>query len=95
MREPIPAGARPCRRRASVGNVGQCDTASEVADTFVLDPPLESPWWLTTHYAERSFMPRHYSCNPATPGKTCTLRELERLLPSVKEQGYTVVNVDW
>ena len=64
-RAPIPAAARPCRRRAAVGNVGLCNTSSETADTFVASPLPESPWWLTTHFAERSFMPRHYSYDPS------------------------------
>jgi hypothetical protein len=64
-------------------------------DTHILNElPLE-PWWLLTHYSERSFMPRHYSCDPLHPKKTCTLRELQQMLPSVQAQGYNVVNVDW
>ena len=40
-------------------------------------------------------MPRHYSCDPRDPSKTCTLKELQAMLAAVHDQGYTVVNVDW
>ena len=94
VRKTVPADARSCRRRADVV-IGECDGQSETSDTFVV--VADSPsWWLTTnHYAERSFMPRHYSCDPATPNATCTLRQLQAMLPDVQAQGYSVVNVDW
>lgn len=90
----LPPSRRPCRRRSSI-DIGQCDSYSEGTDTYVIDELPREPWWLTTNFAERSFMPRHWSCNISTPNKTCTLRELTAMLPSVQEQGYTVVNIDW
>ena len=74
-----------------------CDSYHETTDVYVLHSSLNPrPWWTTTHYAERAFMPRHYSCDPVRPNSTCTLSQLRALLRTeVKEQGYTVVNVDW
>jgi len=50
------------------------------------------PWWLTSHFAERSLMPRRYKCAASA---TCHLTELTALLPSLQHSGYTVVNIDW
>ena len=63
-------------------------------DTYTLEHGSK-PWWLTTHWAERSFMPRHYSCDPThAPNTTCTLKQLQALLPNIQSEGYSVVNVD-
>ncbi len=99
-RHAVPADARPCRL-LNTSTVGQCDTYGETSDTHILHrnttttTTTSKPWWRTSHYAERSFMPRHYSCDADTPNATCTLQQLTKLLPGVVAEGYTVVNVDW
>ena len=94
-RAAVPPPRRLCRLLPAVA-VAACDGQSDAVDTHVLrSEGGGQPWWLTTHFAERAFMPRHYSCDRATPNATCTLRQLARLLPAVVEQGYSVVNVDW
>lgn len=90
-------GAGNCYRRGNV-SVAACDAQSETFDTYLLNeyPESHPPWWLTTHFAERAFMPRHFSCNEKhVNDDTCTLNDLKNMLPAVKKQGYSVVNVDW
>ena len=95
-----------CYLRGNV-TVAECDATSETFNMHVANElPLE-PWWLTTHFAERTFMPRHFSCsgdglvgsNSSTheddASKTCTLVDLKAMLPAVAAQGYNVVNIDW
>ena len=78
--------------RLSSANIANCGTEGSGLDTFVKDE-LPNAWWLTSHFAERSFMPRYYKCAAAT--STCTLNDLKALLPSVQASGYSVVNIDW
>eukprot|EP00911_Craspedida_sp_UC1_P000125 UC1_evm2s98 len=76
-------------------SVRKGDSTASPPSSFSPGQAATGFWWLTTHFAERSFMPRHWSCNTSTPNRTCTLSQLQRLLPSVRAQGYSVVNVDW
>ena len=41
-------------------------------------------------------MPRHYRCSPSSPAPgTCRFSDLQALLPSLQQSGYSVLNVDW
>ena len=92
----IPESQRPCRLHSAVA-IGECDAQSETSDTYVLNEAPLQPWWLTTHFAERSLMLRHYSCSPLTLNQrgVCNFREAQQLLPRLEQEGYSVVNVDW
>ena len=46
----------------------------EATNMYLLDEMPKSKWWLTSHFAERTFMPRHYQCSPNNA--TCTLVDL-------------------
>ena len=74
-------------------NIAHCETHDEAHDTYIRAPAVSNPWWLTTHFVERTFMPRRYKCTPGPGAGSCTLQELQALLPSVRDQGYSVVNV--
>ena len=92
----IQPGAGNCYRRGNV-SVALCDAQSEDFDTFLLGEYAAAgaaPWWLTTHFAERAFMPRHFSCSGSL-NSTCTFSEIKDMLPEVQAQGYSVINVDW
>jgi hypothetical protein len=93
---PIPEDRRPCRLHKSVA-IGECDAQSETSDTYVMNEAPLSPWWLGTHFAERSLMLRHYSCSPENLNERgiCTFREAQQLLPKLAQEGYSVVNIDW
>jgi hypothetical protein len=94
----VQPGAGNCYRRGNV-SVGRCDAQSEEYDTLLYGEYAgaggAAPWWLTTHFAERSFMPRHFSCSTESPEETCTFKGIKDMLPEVQAQGYSVVNVDW
>lgn len=93
---PIPEDQRPCSLHKSVA-IGRCDAQSETSDTYVMNEAPLSPWWLTTHFAERSLMLRHYSCSPQHLNErgVCTFQDARRLLPQLAQEGYSVVNIDW
>ena len=92
----IPEDRRPCRMHRSVA-IGKCDAQSETSDTYVMNEAPLKPWWLTTHFAERSLMLRHYSCSPERLNErgVCTFQDAQRLLPQLAQEGYSVVNIDW
>ena len=82
-------GRAPSSSRCSLlGNVSvaHCDARSEAFDTYLKG--RSAAWWRTTHFAERVFMPRHFSCNGSAtkgdPTATCTLRQLQKLLPETR-----------
>ena len=88
-------GSGACWRLSAV-DIGQCDTEREGHDTYVKDPQPQERWWLTTNFVERVFMPRHYRCSPSSPAPgTCRFSDLQALLPSLQQSGYSVLNVDW
>ena len=93
---PIPADRRPCRLHRAV-SIGECDAQSETSDTYIMNEAPLQPWWLTTHFAERSLMLRHYSCSPRRLNErgVCTFQEAQRMLPRLAQEGYSVVNIDW
>jgi hypothetical protein len=94
----IPVPRRLCRHHRGTVAIGQCDAQSETSDTWVMNEAPLSPWWLSTHFAERSLMLRRYSCDPTNLNArgVCSLREAaQRILPRLRSEGYTVVNVDW
>jgi len=74
--------------------IAQCETHEETYDTYVRDPTPSSAWWLTSHFIERTVMPRRYKCDPSS-ASSCTLQQLQGLLPSLKDEGYSVINIDW
>ena len=76
----------------SAVDIAQCETHSEVYDTYVRDPTPTAAWWLTSNFVERVLMPRRYKCNQNS-NSICTLQELKALLPSLQNEGYSVVNV--
>ena len=80
-----------CTRLADV-QIADCDASSESFDTYVNISTQPPRWWLTTNFAERSLMPRHYRCNGTS---TCTLNDIRRLLPHYAAMGYSVLNIDW
>ena len=92
----IPEDQRPCRRRSAV-TVGECDAQSEGSDTYLMNEMPLAPWWLGSHFAERSLMLRHYSCDPERQNTrgVCTFREAQAMLPTLQEEGYSVINIDW
>jgi hypothetical protein len=101
--EKIPEESRPCFLRTNI-SIADCDTASEDYDTHTRSSSGNSPWWLTTNFAERTIMPRHFSCSRRsnsnasrddTAVQTCTLPEIRQLLDGFQQQGYSVINIDW
>ena len=94
-------GSRPCYLRDQV-SIADCDTTNEECDTLTRATATERrPWWQSTNFAERSIMPRHYSCGaaggggPQTQTQTCTLPQIRGLLDDFQRQGFSVLNIDW
>jgi hypothetical protein len=89
----IPEDSRPCFLHTNI-SIADCDTTSEDYDTHTRSSSGRSPWWLTTNFAERAIMPRHYSCT-SSGKKTCTLPDIQVLLDGFEHQGFNVINIDW